>query len=260
MRVKRGSTTRSMPTGATRRASAAAVALMALAALTGCAGASTAVGDATATPEATDAAAQVVSIPMPEFAPWPAGDPFTDADVEAARVAEADRDWQGVLARFPDAVRPEVAFEYVTETNRVDVRRACFEAAGLPIEEGHSGTPDGPVVSVNATTTTTAQEVAAYTCRVAHPDKRTSGPPNAEQLGWIYDYLTEYYGPCLAANAIDVSPAPPRDDFVTNWPNQGWFPSNTRPMPDPEWDAALSEACVDPDTAIMTGLVDREDG
>ena len=238
---------------------AAGAALIVLATLTGCSG-GTAAGDATATPEATDAAAQVVSIPMPEFEPWPAGDPFTDADVEAARVAEADRDWQGVLARFPDAVRPEVAFKYVTEANRVDVRRACFEAAGLPIEEGRSGTPDGPVVSVNATTTTTAQEVAAYTCRVAHPDKRTSGPPNAEQLGWIYDYLTEYYGPCLAANAIDVSPAPPRDDFVTNWPNQGWFPSNTRPMPDPEWDAALSEACVDADTAIMTGLVDREDG
>ncbi|MBM7832883.1 hypothetical protein JOE59_003588 [Agromyces cerinus] len=244
-----------------RTTTAAALAALAMvAALTACSGASVAAGVATATPEATDAAAQIVSIPMPEFAPWPAGDPFTDADVEAARIAEADRDWQGVLARFPDAVRPEVAFEYVTEANRVDVRRGCFEAAGLPIEEGHSGTPDGPVVSVNATTTTTAQEVAAYTCRVAHPDRRTSGPPNAEQLGWIYDYLTEYYGPCLAENGIDVAPAPPREEFVANWPNQGWFPSNTRSMYDPEWDAALEEACVDPDTAIMTGLVDREDG
>jgi hypothetical protein len=246
---------------------AATVALMALAALTGCAagigigiGIGDGVGEAKATPEPTDAADQVVSIPMPEFEPWPAGDPFTDADVEAARIADADRDWQGVIARFPDAVRPEVAFEYVTEANRVDVRRACFEAAGLPIEEGRSGSPDGPVVSVNATTTTTAQEVAAYTCRVAHPDKRTSGPPNAEQLGWIYDYLTEYYVPCYAVNDIVVPPAPPREEFVANWPNQGWFPSNTRPMPDPEWDAALSKACVDADTAIMTGLVERADG
>ena len=240
--------------------SAAAVLMLAvLAALTGCSGAGTAAAEATATPEATDAAAQVVSIPMPEFAPWPAGDPFTDADVEAARVAEAERDWQGVLARFPDAVRPEVAFEYVTEANRVDVRRACFEAAGLPIEEGRSGTPDGPVVSVNATTTTTVQEVAAYTCRVAHPDQRTSGPPNAEQLGWIYDYLTEYYAPCYAANDIVVPPAPSRDEFVANWPNQGWFPSvGNHPMAmDAEWDAALSKACVDADTAIMTGLVER---
>lgn len=240
-----------------RRSAGAAAALVVVAALLGC---SADTVETTATPEATDAAAQVVSIPMPEFAPWPASDPFTDADVEAARIAEADRDWQVVLMRYPDAVRPEVAFEYVTEANRVDVRRACFEGAGLPIEEGRSGSTDGPVVSVNATTTTTAQEVAAYTCRVAHPDKRTSGPPNAEQLGWIYDYLTEYYGPCLAENAIEVPPAPPRDEFVANWPNQGWFPSNTRPMPDPEWDAALSEACVDPDTAIMTGLVDRADG
>ncbi|SIN87183.1 hypothetical protein [Agromyces cerinus] len=242
--------------------SVAVAALVMLAAMTGCTSASAGADEATATPEPTDAAAQVVTIPMPEFAPWPAGDPFTEADVEAARLAEADRGWQTVLATYPDAVRPEVAFEaYVTDENRVDVTRACFEAAGLPIDEGRTGPdPDGPVVSIGTSTTTVEEAIALYSCRVAHPEKRTSAPPNAEQLGWIYDYLTEYYGPCLAENAIDVAPAPPRDEFVAKWPEQGWFPSNDRAMYDPEWDAALEEACVDPDTAIMTGLVDREDG
>ena len=49
---------------------------------------------------------------------------------------------------------------------------------------------------------------------------------------------------------------------MAKWPNQGWFPMiGNHPMAmDAEWDAALSKACVDADTAIMTGLVDREDG
>ena len=243
---------------------AAGAALIVLAALTACSGASTGAAGATATPEATDAAAQVVSIPMPEFAPWPTGDPFTDADIEAARVAEAEREWQGILAAYPDAVRPDVAFEaYVTNENRVEVTRACFEAAGLPIDEGRTGTdPDDPVVSIGTSATTVEERIALYTCRVAHPERRTSGPPNAEQLGWIYDYLTEYSVPCYEANGIVVPPAPPREEFVANWPNQGWYPSvGDHPMAmDAEWDAALSKACVDPDTAIMTGLVERADG
>lgn len=211
----------------------------------------------------TDAASQVVSLPMPEFTPYPAGDPFTEADVEAARVAEADRDWQGVLAMYPDAARPEVALEaYVTDENRVDVMRSCYEAAGLPIDEGRTTPdPEGPVVSIGTSTNTLEEAIAAYSCRVAHANKRISGPPNAEQLGWIYDYLTEYYVPCYDANGIVVPPAPPRAEFVRNWPNQGWFPSiGDHPMAmDAEWDAALSDACVDPDTAISTGLVARAD-
>ena len=235
--------------------------LLALAALTGCSGGSAGADSPTATPEATDAAAQVVSIPMPEFAPWPASDPFTEADVEAARIAEADRDWQGVLGSYPDAVRPEVGFEaYVTDEDRVDVMRACYEAAGVPIDEGRTGPdPDDPVVSIGTSTTTVEQAIAAHSCRVAHPERRTSGPPNAEQLGWIYDYLTGYYVPCYEANDIVVPPAPPREEFVANWPNQGWFPMvGDHPLAmDAEWDAALSKACIDSDTAIMTGLVER---
>ncbi|MFC9557985.1 hypothetical protein [Agromyces sp. NPDC056965] len=262
MRMMRGSTTRSTATQAAGPATAAAAAaLMVLTAFTGCSGASADADEATATLKATDAAAQIVSIPMPAFAPWPASDPFTDADVEAARLAEADRDWQGVLASYPGAVRPEVVFEaYVTDENRVDVMRACYEAAALPIDEGRTGTdPDSPVDAIGTSTTTVEQAIAAHSCRVAHPNKRTSGPPNAEQLGWIYDYLTEYYVPCFELNDIVVPPAPPRAEFVANWPNQGWFPSvGDHPMAmDQEWSAAVSEACVDPDTAIMTGLVER---
>ena len=84
----------------------------------------------------------------------------------------------------------------------------------------------------------------------------TSGPPNEAQLGWIYDYFTEYYGPCFEANDIVVPPAPSRAEFIANWPNPGWFPSDDRAVADPERDAALAEACVDPDTAIMSGVVD----
>jgi hypothetical protein len=249
MRRVRGS--RSATTGAV----AAAVIGIAIAALSACANGAVAEGPMP-TPVPTDAAAEVVSVPMPEFAPWPEGDPFSEEQSEAARLANADSQWQGVLATYPNAVRPEVAFEgYVTDANRVDVMRACYEAAGLPIDEGHSGSPDGPVTSIGTSTSNEAEAIAAYACSVAHPTKVVSGPPNDAQLGWIYDYMVEYYAPCFEANGIEVPAPPSRADWVANWPNPGWFPSHEGGFSDPEFDAALSEACVDPDTARLSGLV-----
>ena len=153
-------------------ATSAAAALLVMSGLTACANGAVA-DEPPTTAEATDAAAQIVSIPMPDFEPWPEGDPFTEEDAEAARLANADSDWQGVLATYPDAVRPEVAFEgYVTQSTSVEVMRACYEAAGLPIDEGRSGPdPDDPVLSISTSTDTPEEAIAAYACRVAHPHK-----------------------------------------------------------------------------------------
>jgi hypothetical protein len=205
---------------------------------------------------ATDAAADVVSIPMPEFEPWPANDPITEADVEAQRLAAADGAWQTVISTYPDAVRPDIPVEgVVTGSNWIEVLGGCLEAAGVPVDEGRSSPePDAPVTGLSPAPTTEAQAVAVYACHVAHPNEAHVAP-NAAQLGWIYDYLIEYYVPCFEANGISVPPPPSRAEFVAEWPNQGWWPSIDRPTPDPEWDAALTEACVDSDTALLTGLV-----
>ncbi|MFE6966264.1 hypothetical protein ACFVAJ_14205 [Agromyces sp. NPDC057679] len=223
--------------------------------LTACAAPPT--GEAAAAP--TDATSAVVSIEMPDLAPYPEPDPpLTEAESEAKRLDDADVRWQGVLASYPDAVRPDVAFEgYVTDENRIEVLRACYEAGGLQVDEGRtSENIDGPPDSIGWTGGGKAEMIAAFACDTAHPTKITSARPNDAELGWVYDYLTEFYGPCLAANGIEVPEPPGRDVWVEAWPGFVWFPSvadNERFM-ERDMDAALREACPDPDTYVLTVL------
>lgn len=179
---------------------------------------------------------------LPDIGPVPAGyPPFTEAESDAARVDQAEQWWQAVLERYPDAVRPDATFTaYLTDETRVETMRECYTAAGLAIEEGRDG-PDGPVVSIGASATNEAEAIARYVCMTAHPSTPVPGLNEAE-LGWLYDYLTEFSVPCLAANGIESEPAPLREDFVANWPNQHWYVS-VGMSADPEWDAALEEAC-----------------
>ena len=210
-------------------------------------------------PAPTESAPAVVSIDMPELAPYPEPDaPLTEAESEAKRLEAADQRWQGVLTSYPDAVRPEVAFEgYVTDENRMEVMRACYEAAGLQVEEGRtSGNVDGPPDSIGWSGESEADVIAAYACESAHPTKITSPGPNDAELGWIYDYLTAFYAPCLAANEIAVADPPGRDVWVEAWPGYVWFPSagDDQRFWEREMDAALQEACPDPDTYVSTVL------
>ncbi|WP_136707019.1 hypothetical protein [Agromyces sp. H66] len=214
-------------------------------------------GEAAAAP--TDPTPAVVSIEMPDLAPYPEPDPpLTEAESETRRLEDADLLWQGVLASHPNAVRPEVAFEgHVTDENRIEVLRACYEAAGLQIDEGRtSGNPDGPPDAIGWSGSGEADVVAGYACAVAHPTKITNPGPNDAELEWIYDYLTDFYAPCLEANGIEVPESPGRDNWVETWPGYVWFPSagDDERFWEPEMDAALREACPDPDTYVRTVL------
>ncbi|UOQ87801.1 hypothetical protein MUN74_10850 [Agromyces endophyticus] len=196
---------------------------------------------------------------MPDLAPYPEPDPpLSEAESEAKRLADADARWQGVLATYPDAVRPQVAFEgYVTEENRNDVLRDCYEAAGLEISEGRtSGNTDGPPDSIGWSGSDEDDLIAGYACDTAHPTKITNPGPNDLELGWVYDYLTEFYGPCLAANGIEVAEPPGREVWVDTYPGFVWFPSSAddQRFMDREMDAALQEACPDPETYVLTVL------
>ena len=101
--------------GARRRLEAVLVAASTLTVLTlsGCA-AGTAID-----PEASpDAAAEIslVRFPMPEFDPVPdPAPPLTEAESEAARLADADAQWEALLTTYPNAERPADPFEdYMT--------------------------------------------------------------------------------------------------------------------------------------------------
>lgn len=182
--------------------------------------------------------------PMPDLGPSPAPVPLSDDEVERMRLEQEDAAWAAVLMTYPDAVRPQVTFEgYLTASDRVEVMSACYTAAGLPLNLGKDGR--GTVVSVGANVRTEAEAISQFSCQAAHPH-RPVPPPSHEQLGYIYDYLVRFLVPCYELNGIVNPPPPPRDDFVSNWPNQGWFPSTGIMPMSMEADAALMEACPPP--------------
>lgn len=224
--------------------------------LVGCAAPSL---DIEATAPPSEPTSAVVSIEMPDLAPYPESDPpLTEAESEALRLEDAERRWQGVLAAYPDAVRPDVAFAgYVTDENRIEVLRACYQAAGLHVEEGRTvGNTDGPPDSLGWSSDDEADVIAAFACDTAHPTRITDPGPNAAELGWIYDYLTDFYAPCLEANGVEVPEPPGRDVWVETWPGYIWFPSagDDPRFWEAETGAALQEACPDPDTYVLTVL------
>ncbi|MFF2372316.1 hypothetical protein [Agromyces sp. NPDC058110] len=229
--------------------------------LTSCATSSTAAEPAASTPPPTpttpaEVAASIVTIDMPDLAPYPEPDPpLTEAESEAKRLEYADAQWQAVLATYPDAVRPADPFAgYLTVEQRQAPLRACLEAAGVPIDVGHGLDPDAPP-SIGWSASTEAEAVEAFTCSQVHPTKITDSPANDAELGWIYDYMVEFFAPCYEANGIDVPPPPGRDVWVETYPGYVWFPSY---FDDPrfrdmtfELETAIRTACPDPDTYLQ---------
>ncbi|MGR0320616.1 hypothetical protein [Agromyces sp. ZXT2-3] len=184
---------------------------------------------------------------MPEPAP-----PLPDAEIELARLADADAAWDRLLSTYPDAERPADPFEtYIAESDLLEVRRACYDTAGLQIEEGHAATdPDGPAFAINPLPASESEAIAVWVCETVHPIKRSAAGPTDAELGWIYDYLVAYSAPCLAANGIDNPPPAPREEWVSKWPDYVWFPNmGTAPI-EPEREQALFELCLDIDTKM----------
>ncbi|QAY72778.1 hypothetical protein ET445_04910 [Agromyces protaetiae] len=233
------------------------VAALALLTLTSCASPSAnadAAGGGDSAPQTPDSSSAFVSIAMPDLAPYPEGDPpLSDAESEARRLETADQRWQGVLAQYPSAVRPADPFAgYLDGEERFDPLKQCLEAAGVQVDIGYSSDPDAPP-SVGWSTSTEAQAIAAFTCDLTHPVRITAAGPTKTQLGWIYDYLEAFYGPCLEANGIEVEPPPGRDVWVEVYPGYVWFPSvgNDPRILEPGGDLALRKACPDPDTYLQ---------
>ncbi|MGH3703197.1 MAG: hypothetical protein ACRDT9_01080 [Agromyces sp.] len=150
-----------------------------------------------------------------------------------------------VRGRTRDGARPDVEFAgfVALGQERYDVLSKCYEATGLPLETSVS--IDGPgTVSAGASTQEAA--IATFVCESTHPAP-VFAPLTEEELGWVFDYLTEFLAPSYAANGIG-SPAPPdRADFVAAWPQQGWFPSPDERFDDDEMHRALREACPLPE-------------
>lgn len=203
-------------------------------------------GDASAA-STPPTAAGVVSIPMPDLGPRPTSEPLSDAEAEQKRIELADAHWTTVLAQYPDAVRPQVAFGgFIAPEAHHETMRTCLEASG--IELATPVTAEGGPAGFEIVEPTVESSIAYYACEVAHP-VRPSAEPSDALLGWAYDYLTRFVAPCYEANGIENEPAPPREEWVAAWPEYVWSPSTGDLPLDPERQAAIDAACPWPDAA-----------
>ncbi|MCU1407712.1 MAG: hypothetical protein JWQ43_4015 [Glaciihabitans sp.] len=208
-------------------------ALPAVALLAGCTAAGSYLPSSTRWPVPTaHATADAVQYPLPDIGPSPAPSPRTAEEIDAQRLAEQDQRWEEVTHLFPAAVRPVIEFDgYPGDDTVAALVDDCLQAAGFT-----------PAMDDSRDGEDQAMAVLRYTCLADNP-YHPFNPPNDAQLGYIYDYLTEFMVPCFEANGIS-NPAPPsRADFIALWPNQQWFPSTGEmPMGTAE-DTAIHEAC-----------------
>lgn len=169
------------------------------------------------------ASSRAVSIPMPDLGPSPAPVPLSDVDRETLRLANLDAQWQSVVSMFPDAKRPDVEFAaYLSEADRAEKLAPCYTESGIKYSEGTD--ENGTVVGLSPSIIDEASAVAIFLCDAAYPHQLVA-PPSPEILGYLYDYFTKFVVPCYEANGITNNPAPTREAFITQWPNQNWFPS-----------------------------------
>jgi hypothetical protein len=201
--------------------------------LAGCTGQTAPISSPSPAPAGTQVEEKVaVEYPMPDLGPSPTPVPLSEDERRALTLGYEDQDWQTVVARYPDAVRPEVRFDgYTDGSSRIDALETCYEASGVPVERGTD--EDGNLAAINDRSGSKEQAVAGFACRSALPST-PSPPPTDAMLGYIYDYLTQFLAPCYEANGMENPPPPSRADFIANFPNQNWWPAGP-------WDGSWAE-------------------
>lgn len=215
-----------------------------LLALAGCSTPTVPIARATPTPTGAPSA---VSIPMPDIGPSPAPAPQTAAETAQLLQDAADRLWQEVaVSSYPGAARPQTDFvAYITDATQKKLVGGCLSDHGVSVSyaEAVAGSKHPGPTLATPDIRNEKDAVASYSCMVAYP-YRPSSPLTPEQVGWLYDYLTEFSVPCYRANGIDVAPAPSRAEFIANWPGQGWNPGSE--VTDDKIDA-MNDACPPPE-------------
>lgn len=179
-----------------------------------------------------DSAALLATV-LAELGPFPPSTPLSADEQEAALVAADDSYWAQVLAVHPDAERPAVdRVKAIQSSEYASIQKECMRSEGQVVPET-SGEAFGWEFNI-----TLAGDLAWYTCAVRYP-AAPRPPLTPAQLGYFYDYLTQFTAPCLDALGSKADTPPSRNDFVTKWPNQRWFPAPTNVQPaDPEFSAA----------------------
>ena len=183
----------------------------------------------------------IVAEALKVLGPVPTAAPLSAEQEDAARVAAVESAWQAVLRQFPDAQRPAVDFEhYADDDEFIDQQIACLRDLGITVDVGT--TSDGQVGGYSMNPASGEEEAAMighWSCEVRYP-QHPRPPATPEQLGYLYDYFTQFVVPCLEAHGQPQTVPLTRVEFIANWPNQNWFPSSNQGVPDGE---ATDAAC-----------------
>lgn len=139
--------------------------------------------------------------------------------------AAADEAWARVVARFPDASRPDVQFErQVSSEEWSEVRIQCLAEQGFIAEPSEGGGVSGTVAEGQAE----ALAVARYVCDVRFPvDPRFTAPLTDSQLENLYSYFVGDLTECLEAEGYSIAPPPSLQVFLsTYYAPDSWSPYN----------------------------------
>ena len=175
-----------------------------------------------------------VSAPSPSPAA-PSSDQRPTATSSAADIA-----WEKVLARFPDATRPDANY---IRTPDQDAYMAtivdCLWDEGIEASLALNG---GGYEFLDEYTEQVA--VAEYVCKVMYPPDPSWYPvATKDQIGQIYDYFVTELTPCLEREGQAIDAPPGRQYFVDNWPHAGWNPYFSVDTADPDRTIILEEKC-----------------
>ncbi len=161
-----------------------------------------------------------------------------------ALVADVESSWASPFARYSDAQRPTTEFEqYVAAPDRWRSVLTCVNELGI-YRVDYLKDQNGEHVGFDLRTTTADemhQNVARWGCDVRFP-QRPFAPLTVEQRGYLYDYQTQFVIPCIEAHGAHATTPPSKDDFVSTWPNQEWWPSAARSETGIDYDA-IDDAC-----------------
>jgi len=137
-------------------------------------------------------------------------------------VDPTDEEWEQVIARFPDAVRPDVELVEFVDMDQWPISQAeCSTEMGFP-----ATVVDGGVRRQVLENQEEAAAIAGYVCHVMYQlDPRFTVPLDDEQLETLYAYFVGELSECLESEGYSLGDAPSLSTFSdTYYTEQSWSP------------------------------------
>ncbi len=139
---------------------------------------------------------------------------------------EADQRWANVLARYPNAERPEVtAVRTVQPDEWARVQQECLSSKGFDVVIK----PDGGIESSIAVEQGEPYSIAEYECALMYPlDRKYTDPLSRDMLRYLYAYQTGELTQCLENLGHTVGTPPSEEIYIQNYYTEdNWSPYGT---------------------------------